>query len=373
MKSFITSILVVILFSVIAYSQTKVPEKVATAFKVKYLAAKDVEWGKESDTEFEAEFKLNGKEMSANFDASGRWLETEAKLAPKDLPAPVLATIKSQFGDSKIKKAESLQKAGEPMIYEVKLGQDETEQEVVLDPRGKVLKKEAKDEEVKESEKNEEGSEEDESGGWTKLFHMENRNFSPTGKNPYFILQPGYQLVLEGKEDHKQVRLVISVLNETEKIGNVETRVVEERESADAQLVEVSRNYFAIDKNTQDIFYFGEAVDIYRNGKVIGHEGAWRADEPGNHAGIMIPGRILIGARYYQEVAPSVAMDRAEIVDRETTLKTPAGTFEHCLKTQETTPLEPGVKEYKIYAPGIGLIKDGTLLLTKYGDNVYSN
>jgi len=202
---------------------------------------------------------------------------------------------------------------------------------------------------------------------WTKSFNLEQREFSSTGENRFFILKPGYQLVLEGKEEGKNVRLVISVLNETEKIGNVETRVVEERESSNGQLVEVSRNYFAIDRKTQDVFYFGEAVDIYKNGKVIGHEGAWRADEKGNHAGTMMPGEIQIGARYYQEVAPGVAMDRAEIVNRETELKTPAGTFEQCLKIEETTPLEPDAKEYKIYAPGIGLIKDGDLLLTKYG------
>ena len=59
-------------------------------------------------------------------------------------------------------------------------------------------------------------------------------------------------------------------------------------------------------------------------------------------------------------------MDRAEIISDSEILETPAGRFEHCLKTKETTPLEPGSKEYKIYAPGIGLIKDGSLYLTKY-------
>jgi hypothetical protein len=42
---------------------------------------------------------------------------------------------------------------------------------------------------------------------------------------------------------------------------------------------------------------------------------------------------------------------------------TPAGTFEKCLKTEETTPLEPGDKEYKLYAPGVGLVQDGPLSL----------
>ena len=32
-----------------------------------------------------------------------------------------------------------------------------------------------------------------------------------------------------------------------------------------------------------------------------------------------------------------------------------------------STPLEPGEKEYKCYAPGVGLVQDGSLKLVKYG------
>ena len=83
--------------------------------------------------------------------------------------------------------------------------------------------------------------------------------------------------------------------------------------------------------------------------------------------GLMMPGIPLLGARHYQEVAPEVAMDRAEIVSLKETVKTPAGEFKNCLKVEETTPLEPGTKGYKYYAPGVGLVRDGGLRLAKYG------
>ena len=67
-----------------------------------------------------------------------------------------------------------------------------------------------------------------------------------------------------------------------------------------------------------------------------------------------------------QEVAPKVAMDRAQIVSLGDSLQTPAGRFEKCLKTEETSVLESG-KAYKLYAPEIGLICDGNLKLTKNG------
>ncbi len=187
--------------------------------------------------------------------------------------------------------------------------------------------------------------------------------FETTGHNQYFILEPGYQLTLENKNGGK---LVITVLGETRKIGNVETRIVEENESENGKPVEISRNFFAFCRQTGSVYYFGEEVDLYKNGKMTEGEDAWTA-EGKNKAGVAMPGLALLGARYYQEIAPGVAMDRAEIVSTSETKNTPAGNFTNCLKTEETTPLEPKEKEYKLYAPGIGLIQDEDLLLTKYG------
>ncbi len=202
---------------------------------------------------------------------------------------------------------------------------------------------------------------------WKKSFDVEPEKFTTTGENDHFILKPGYKLTLQGEENGKNVVLTITVLNETKIIDGFETRVVEEKESREGKLVEISRNYFALDKGNNDIYYFGEMVDIYKDSKIVSHEGAWESGKEGAKLGLMIPAKIEVGKKYYQEIAPNLAMDRAEIISNSETLETPAGKFENCLKIEETTPLEPGVKEYKIYAPGIGLIKDGSLLLVKYG------
>jgi hypothetical protein len=201
---------------------------------------------------------------------------------------------------------------------------------------------------------------------WTSTFNLHQRNFSTTGKNRFFNLEPGYRLVLEHREGEKTEKLVVTVLKETKTIAGIETRIVEERETINGELVEVSRNFFAICQETNSIFYFGEEVDIYKKGKIVNHKGAWQAGGTAK-AGLMMPGLILLGARYYQEIAPGVAMDRAEIVGINETLKTPAGIFKNCLKIKETTLLEKGASEDKFYAPGIGLVKDEKMLLTEYG------
>ena len=201
-----------------------------------------------------------------------------------------------------------------------------------------------------------------------EVFPVDKADLTSTGRNPYVILEPGDQLSLDGPDGKKKVKLVITVLDQTEKVDGVETRVVEERESADGNLVEVSRNFFAISKKTNDVYYFGEDVDIYKDGLVIHHEGSWRAGVAGARFGLFMPGKPVVGAKYYQELAPPVAMDRFEIKSIRETLQTPAGKFEACLKAEETTPLEPQSKDYKIYAPGVGLVQDGKLVLVKHVD-----
>jgi hypothetical protein len=187
--------------------------------------------------------------------------------------------------------------------------------------------------------------------GWSHDFSAERADLVSTGKNPYFHLEPGYVLELTDGE----LTLTITVLDETKTVDGVECRVVEEREVKGTEIVEVSRNYFAISKRTNSVYYFGEDAG-----------GAWLSGEKGARFGLMMPGLPLLKARHYQEVAPGEAMDRAEIVSVSETLKTPAGEFANCLKVEETTPLEPDTA-YKFYAPGIGMVREGKLQLVKYG------
>jgi hypothetical protein len=199
--------------------------------------------------------------------------------------------------------------------------------------------------------------------GWADRFDVDKRDFLSSGANDYFRLEPGYALVLEKGQE----RLVITVLDETRLVDSVECRVVEERETKAGKIVEVSRNFFAFNTADRGVYYFGEEVDIYKNGQVVRHEGAWESGKNGARFGLMVPGRPEVGARFYQEIAPGVAMDRARVASLDASIRTPAGEFKGCLEFVETTPLEPLARDTKIYAPGVGLVKDGALVLVKHG------
>lgn len=199
------------------------------------------------------------------------------------------------------------------------------------------------------------------SAGFQDTFKVDKSKLSDKGQGTYFILIPGYKLVLQDGND----TLTITVLDETKTVDGVNCRIVEERETKGGKLAEVSRNYFAADTATGDVYYFGEDVDMYnKEGKVTSHEGSWLSGVNGARFGMLLPGKPKVGDRYQQEMAPRVALDRAEVVSITERVKVPAGTFTKCLKTKESSGLESGVEE-KLYAPEVGLLRDGGFKLAR--------
>ena len=61
-------------------SASDVPSSVQSAFNAKYPNASDVKWEQEKEKGkliYEAEFKFNGKEIEAEFDSTGTFIEEE--------------------------------------------------------------------------------------------------------------------------------------------------------------------------------------------------------------------------------------------------------------------------------------------------------
>jgi hypothetical protein len=187
--------------------------------------------------------------------------------------------------------------------------------------------------------------------------------FTTTITNEFDPLPVGQQWVYFGVEQGDPIGLQITVLNETEtfKFGRVTvtTLVVEEREWIDANrdsvvdpdedLLEVSRNFYA-QTEQGTVCYFGETVDIYENGVIVSHEGAWRADAKRNRPGIFMPANPQVGMTFQQEFAPGVAMDEATIIKR----------AKDTITVRDFNPLDEssGTKEYQA---GVGLVRDGPL------------
>lgn len=339
-----------------ALAPDKLPKAVVDALKSKFPKSELLRATQEDDDgeiEYEVTVKDGGQQIDVTLTATGKIEAIEKELAVGDLPKAVTAALEKKYPKATYQKIDA--------VFEIEDGKEELEFyeiEVVTAGKQELELKIGADGRIKTD-----GEKREKEDQWTSNFLSEKEHLVSTGRNPYFILEPGYQMVLEGGKE----RLTITVLAETKQVDGVETRVVEERESKDGKLVEVSRNFFAISKRTNNVYYFGEEVDLYKDGKISGHEGAWLSGVKGARFGLAMPGLPLIGAKYQQEVAPGVAMDRGEIVGVDEPVAVPAGEFKHCLKVKETTALDPDEQEFKQYAPGVGLLVDGGVKLVRYG------
>lgn len=210
--------------------------------------------------------------------------------------------------------------------------------------------------------------------GFTRDFPIANCAFKPTGGNAFFILKPNRQLyfsnvrcVAEGECDELEElwitmlpRTQLITFNQGRKSVTVRARVMEEYETEDSEVKEISRNYIADCNPMHDVYYFGEDVE---DGDGNPLPDAWLAGRDGARPGILMPDRaFLLGSRYYQEVAPN-AKDRGEHTSMGFEVEVPAGVFRNCVEVTETTPLEPGEESLKTYCPGVGLVRDDDLEL----------
>jgi uncharacterized membrane protein YkoI len=131
-------------FATIGYTQ-KITEKdlpvaVKTAFNTKFPGAANVKWGKENAKEYEAEFKFNNNDVSANFLTTGEWVETETVLAAADIPATITSAIKMKYPGASITKGEKLEKPGDKILYEVFIKTNGKTKEVELNADGSFVK-----------------------------------------------------------------------------------------------------------------------------------------------------------------------------------------------------------------------------------------
>ena len=123
-----------------ACSQKNPPENVKKEFSQKFAAAKSVKWESEESNEWEAEFTIDGKKMSACFDSSSVWIDTETEISEKELPAAVLNTLKAEFAGYQ-KGFIEIYESPEIKGFEIALKKGEASIEVILDNAGKVIKK----------------------------------------------------------------------------------------------------------------------------------------------------------------------------------------------------------------------------------------
>jgi hypothetical protein len=178
-------------------------------------------------------------------------------------------------------------------------------------------------------------------------------NFVAQVDNPYFPLTPGTTFVYEGQTEQGFEHDEFAVTHRTRVILGVRCVEVHDTVRTDGQLTEDTLDWFAQDRDG-NVWYFGENTHELEHGLITTIEGTFMAGVNGDKPGIIMKAHPAIGDFYRQEFSLNNAEDFAETRSLIQTVQVPAGTLHNCLKSKETTPLEPDLLEYKYYAPGVG-------------------
>ena len=175
--------------------------------------------------------------------------------------------------------------------------------------------------------------------------------------NQHLPLAPGTRWIYrEIDEDGEELEVVVTVTTETRELANgVTARVVRDTVSADGELVEDTFDWFAQDAEG-NVWYLGEDTAELEDGEIVTTEGSFEAGVDGALPGIAMPARPADGMAYRQEHYEGKAEDAGEVLAVDEQATVPYGHFEHVLLTKDTSAIEPDVLEYKLYAPGVGLV-----------------
>ena len=178
-------------------------------------------------------------------------------------------------------------------------------------------------------------------------------NFGGPINNPYFPLVPGTTYIYEGETESGLEHGEFAVTHNTRVIMGVTCVEVRDTVYVDGEMAEDTLDWFAQDSEG-NVWYFGENTYELEDGLITTIDGSFIAGVNGDKPGIVMKAQPMIGDFYRQEFSLGNAEDYAETIGLNESVTVPAGSFGNCLKSQETTPLEPDVLEHKFFAPGVG-------------------
>jgi hypothetical protein len=183
------------------------------------------------------------------------------------------------------------------------------------------------------------------------------KDFVRVINNPYYPLPVGRTLIYRGVRDGQTQTDRVHVTSGTKVLEGITATAVSDVARHNGKLLEKTTDWFAQDKQG-NVWYLGEDTAAYLPNGQIDRSGSWQAGVHDGEPGIIMLAHPQIPDAYRQEFLRGQAEDTAWIIKRGGSVKVPFGTLHHILTSLEFTRLEPGVIDQKLYAPGIGIVRE---------------
>ena len=185
--------------------------------------------------------------------------------------------------------------------------------------------------------------------------------------NPYFPLPVGRTLVYSGVKDGQTQIDTVTVTNQKKVILDITATVVSDVATHNGTVLEKTFDFYAQDVEG-NVWYLGEDTTAFLPNGKTDTSGSFLAGVDGAQPGIIMEANPQIPDAYRQECYAGQAEDTAWVVATNGTVSVPYGKVRNVLTTLESTQLEPGAYDEKIYGPGIGIVSERSLT----GPNEYA-
>jgi hypothetical protein len=187
---------------------------------------------------------------------------------------------------------------------------------------------------------------------------IDRANFVNAVDNPWFPLRPGTTLRYHGVAENGRTPQVdvATVLARKQRVLGVDCTVVRDTVTSGGRPVERTYDWYAQDRQG-NVWYFGEDSRNFKHGRYVKGHDSWESGVDGAKPGIIMEGSPQRGDTYRQEYYVGHAEDQARVLGSGGRVRTPYRTFPTTLATVERSRLEPGARERKFYAAGVGEIE----------------
>ncbi len=179
----------------------------------------------------------------------------------------------------------------------------------------------------------------------------------PTFGNPTSINNPLHptsqvqQTIYGGHVDGKPFRTEVSLLPGVKPTvwqgKSINTAIVQYVAYLDGRIHEVAIDWYA-QADDGSVWYFGEDVFNYEDGKVADTKGTWAAGDA-TPAAMIIPARPQVGNVYRSENAPGIAFEEVRVVKVDQDVAGPSGNIGGAIEVNELHM--DGIREGKVFAP----------------------
>src|SRR5258705_4643649 len=178
--------------------------------------------------------------------------------------------------------------------------------------------------------------------------------------NPYFPLPVGRTLVYSGVKDGQTQTDTVTVTDQKKVILGISATVVSDIATHNGAVLEKTFDFYAQDEQG-NVWYLGEdTTHFLPNGKAD-TSGSFLAGVDGAQPGIIMEASPQIPDAYRQESYTGQAEDTAWVVGTSGSVSVPDGKLRNVLTTLESTRIEPGAVDEKVYGPGLGIVSERSL------------